>query len=179
MTFLEAQAVLSKIKYKRARFYLGANIASEEYGLRITMKVPCIKTGLETHIVHHEIILGDFLVSMNERAFVNYIREKCTVMELHEVDEWFQYDGMRLFDPHKGQPNHIPFDQIAEYPPYDFRPKLMLASTPSGSHPMYDAYNSMYALTYPRDKVVNIAVADTGEVDKPSKLMALWKRLWK
>lgn len=172
MTFLEAQAILSKIKYKRARFYLSAHFASDEVLLTIKLPVPHIETGMVGPITSTTIL---YLEAMDEKAFVHYIYHKCVEIETHEVGEWFSYDGERRYDPHLKEPGHKPIQKLAEFPDYDTRPKLEIRSTPNASSPLYDAFSS----TMYRDRVAQYITADGSTSLNTEEPSSTFQRIWK
>ncbi len=77
-----------------------------DYGLELTLMLP-LKTDATTGAprdgdlgttiyLPYEMLRNVDLVP----GFISYVRQACHLAVTHEVDEWFAFEGRRLFDPH-------------------------------------------------------------------------------
>lgn len=74
---------------------------------RIYLRVLCMQpdtiTGRNMEIVNHTSLSVFDLSNLKDEQVVEYfITRAIREMELHEMDEWFKYDGTHVRDPHPG-----------------------------------------------------------------------------
>lgn len=179
MTFLEAQAVLSKIRYKRAKFFLEAKLASDEVKLIIRIPTPSIITGKVISLTN---ISYPPIENLTTAGFVSYIHTTCLDMESHEVGEWFQYNGIRVYDPHRKEQDYTPVEALPPFPAYENeRPKLEVFDhpTPKGIASPYD--NTYLEIFFPEHVAQGTLKAITlvgAEENNTSFLKRLWVKLF-
>jgi hypothetical protein len=65
-----------------------------------------MKANIVVHInfglkhTEYENDLRKGLRNMNLQQFLQFIREQIKILEFHEIDEWFKYNGENVTDPH-------------------------------------------------------------------------------
>lgn len=70
--------------------------------LVVDMIVPDINNPSKTIRISQKTKVPPFGThGINEEGALAWLRDILQAMECHEVDEWFNYDGERTFDPHK------------------------------------------------------------------------------
>lgn len=74
---------------------------TSEIIIRVVCLQPDTISGRETEIAHHRTIHSFDLEHMKDHQIVEYlIAGAIREMELHEMDEWFKFDGEHVRDPH-------------------------------------------------------------------------------
>jgi len=96
LTELECITIISNISYKPGwtfgtKFEKGKFLFSLKVeGICSTNKTPFGATKFET---------PDY-ESMDEMDLIKWVYEKVRWFERHEMDEWFEYKGVKIYDPH-------------------------------------------------------------------------------
>ena len=103
MKFTDFERIVKRIDYKPG-FNLNIDYALEHRGaarLWLQMDVECAykRDGTKASVQSADLIHTDIFHSDQEA--VRYLYGRIRSLEMHELDEWFLYDGVRLFDPHK------------------------------------------------------------------------------
>lgn len=62
---------------------------------------PDIVSGRQTEIAHHSSLSIFDLANMKDDQVITYfVTNAIRDMEMHEMDEWFKFDGFHVRDPH-------------------------------------------------------------------------------
>jgi len=103
MTFKELQLIVDQISYK-PKYFLDARLALEYDAVEIRLSYPAlnVENPSENIILRSkDIILGEALKHLEEEDLLKQVYCLFRTAELHELDEWFKFNGKRLKEPHK------------------------------------------------------------------------------
>jgi len=93
--------ILKRISYKENFHFLirPHDIpGTKRWILQIDASFPDVNGEHEpTHVTHTQVIP---LNLNNEAYFVEFVFDQLLYIERHECQEWFSFDGVRIFDPH-------------------------------------------------------------------------------
>jgi hypothetical protein len=72
---------------------------------RIVIRVVCLQpdtiSGQPREFIHHRSLCAYDIAHLDDSKIIEYFIGRAIVeMEMHEVDEWFKYDGSHVKDPH-------------------------------------------------------------------------------
>ena len=98
----QIQEELSQYKYKPGTTLSINTYDPEGYKLVISGYVPDTETGVSheirwTEVIKHEELLDSEFFTV---GFPKHLRELILRLEIHEFQEWFQYNGKCVYDPH-------------------------------------------------------------------------------
>lgn len=111
MTQGEAWQILQNIRYKKLTikrlerlFYNHSKTNS--IGIGMKNEVVDIVTGQPNCLC--QTVEIDLDVYDTEGKILKFVYDECIRMETHEAGEWFEYKGVRIYDPHLGEVHHNP-----------------------------------------------------------------------
>lgn len=105
MTKKEAILIIKRIQYKLGFTVelenLIVNHMKRPISLRLKMKTlnaDFVKSIEPTYLRFSRTI---DLAALNEKEFIAIVHKSIRHMEIHEINEFFKVDGVKIFDPHK------------------------------------------------------------------------------
>jgi len=108
VTYIELYGIVERLTYKTGTSFVLKPKVDLAHGdgaqLQIIQVLPTVKVPHHlTEIRLVKTITSDKLIRMDVMGFMSFLHEMLVKMEVHEVNEWLQLDGMVLFDPHPEQ----------------------------------------------------------------------------
>lgn len=102
MTYYETKAALAKVTYKPGWKFAIVDHGVNSFALAISFEqIDTYNPDRTIKVGFHEPIYRGALVSIE--AFQHWIITLIDKIERHEAREWFRYDGVMIFDPHKAR----------------------------------------------------------------------------
>lgn len=95
------KAFFKRFRYKSGWFFEVMEADCDSVMVKITYHATDVATGKQTLIVSSRIFHAALLRIPNE-DFLKIVRNELVKAEMHEMNEWIMFDGVRVFDPHKG-----------------------------------------------------------------------------
>lgn len=111
MNIEEARHHLSKVRYRNWRFTLEESDHDDHFGYYVSLRIATSPV-MDAYGSGQEIGLQSSstipIYSMHTgRHIAEWVRRAIRDMEQHEADEWFKFDGKRIFNPHKGEARRV------------------------------------------------------------------------
>lgn len=119
MNIGKAQKILRGIKYKpKSYFSIGRSAEAPTVILRFTQ--PAVDRDNPekiSHIVSADSLDEYYFSKMTTMDFIRYVKQLIIRQEMHEVDEFFVFKEVRLFDPHQAPPvpDGVTMEEFVEY----------------------------------------------------------------
>lgn len=92
--------VVNSISYK-PWVYITTEV-KDHVVVRITYETRC---AYSKSSVTRNTIFGKLLPHWNEKQVIDYVYHLLQFFEQHELDEWFEVDGVKVNDPHSRDPD--------------------------------------------------------------------------
>lgn len=105
MTYQEAKEIIDHVSYKPDfRIMMYRELDRDSFAIKILRMVKDVKEPLrKIPIIYVESIHSLFFVAMKKEDLLKFLMQIIKKVEIHEVEEWFSYEGNHIFDPHQGE----------------------------------------------------------------------------
>lgn len=103
MNFKDVQPTLRRITYKaKVWFDVERSLATDNLIFRMLARRPDAReySGPEIDIVIHKSVPEKHIKDWDQRILIGFVGAMIRESEMHEIDEWFKFDGENVKEPH-------------------------------------------------------------------------------